>query len=89
MVAPLTVSLKIIFKTFAMKPKHPIVLQNAAAVRYLNFKGEAAVNCTEYEYAGFTDVELYRRFRFLSKQGPGALDEAEVTEVSVFPPSYD
>lgn len=53
---------------------------NAAAVRYLNFKGEAAVNCTEYAYDGFTDVELYRRFRFLSKQGPGALDQAELTE---------
>lgn len=62
----------------------PLSPQNAAAVRYLNFKGEAAVNSTEYDYTGFTDVQLYRRFRFLSKQGPGALDEAELTEVSVF-----
>ncbi|XP_063872288.1 angiotensin-converting enzyme-like [Scylla paramamosain] len=53
---------------------------NAAAVHYLNFKGEAAVNSSQYAYDGFTDVELYRRFRFLSKKGPGALDEDELTE---------
>lgn len=61
-----------------------MALQNAAAVHYMNFKGEAAVNCTEYAYEGFTDISLYRRFRFLSKQGPGALNQNELTEVSVF-----
>lgn len=53
---------------------------NAAAVTYLNFKGEAAVNSSQYAYDGFNDIELYRRFRFLSKKGPGALDQEELTE---------
>lgn len=53
---------------------------NEAAVRYMGFKGEAAVNCTEYDYNSLEDVELYRRFRFLSKQGPGALDTPDLME---------
>lgn len=56
--------------------------QNAAAVKYMSFKGEAAVNCSEYAYEGFSDVDLYRQFRFLSKQGPGALEQEDLTEVS-------
>lgn len=56
-------------------------LQNAAAVHYMDFKGEAAVNCSQYDYEDYEDVELYRRFRFLSKQGPGALDTDMLTEV--------
>ena len=48
---------------------------------YLNFKGEAAVNSSQYAYDGFNDIELYRRFRFLSKKGPGALEQDELTEV--------
>ncbi|KAG0694354.1 Angiotensin-converting enzyme [Chionoecetes opilio] len=56
------------------------VAANAAAVHYLNFKGEAAVNCSQYGYEAFTNMQLYRRFRFLSKKGPGALDHAELTE---------
>ena len=56
-------------------------MQNAAAVRYLGFKGEAAVNASEFDFDSFVDVELYRRFRFISKKGPGALDTDDLTRV--------
>ncbi|CAL4058602.1 unnamed protein product [Meganyctiphanes norvegica] len=52
---------------------------NAAAVKYMSFKGEAALNSSLFAYEDFSDVELYRRFRFLSKQGPGALDTEQLT----------
>ncbi|KAK7086686.1 hypothetical protein SK128_003261 [Halocaridina rubra] len=53
---------------------------NAAAVRYLDFKGQAAVNASQFDYGGFDSIQLYRRFRFISKQGPGALSPADLTE---------
>nr|XP_045608351.1 angiotensin-converting enzyme-like [Procambarus clarkii] len=53
---------------------------NAASVQYMTFQGEAAVNCSEYDYSGFIDIELYRRFRFLSKKGPGALQPDDLTQ---------
>ncbi|XP_063603044.1 angiotensin-converting enzyme-like [Penaeus indicus] len=53
---------------------------NAAAVRYLSFKGEAAANSSLYDYESFVDDQLYRRFRFLAKKGPGALDQQDLEE---------
>ncbi|XP_066965094.1 angiotensin-converting enzyme-like [Macrobrachium rosenbergii] len=53
---------------------------NKAAVRYLDFKGEAAVNSSKFDYSGFESVDLYRRFRFLSKKGPGALGVDDLTK---------
>ncbi|XP_064079471.1 angiotensin-converting enzyme-like [Macrobrachium nipponense] len=53
---------------------------NKAAVRYLDFQGEAAVNASKFDYSGFESVDLYRRFRFLSKKGPGALSVEDLTK---------
>ncbi|MDK2413512.1 M2 family metallopeptidase, partial [Aphanizomenon sp. 202] len=51
---------------------------NDAAVRYLSFKGEAAANSSLFGYDSFSDDELYRRFRFLAKKGPGALSQQDL-----------
>nr|XP_027209715.1 angiotensin-converting enzyme-like [Penaeus vannamei] len=53
---------------------------NDAAVRYLSFKGEAAANSSLFGYESFSDDELYRRFRFLAKKGPGALGQQDLEE---------
>ncbi|XP_047488914.1 angiotensin-converting enzyme-like isoform X2 [Penaeus chinensis] len=53
---------------------------NAAAVKYLSFKGEAAANSSLFDYETFVDDQLYRRFRFLAKKGPGALDQQDLEE---------
>ena len=56
-------------------------MQNDAAVRYLSFQSQAAKNTTLFDYTKFEDDELYRRFRFISVQGPGVLDEANLKKV--------
>ncbi|XP_068231191.1 angiotensin-converting enzyme-like [Palaemon carinicauda] len=53
---------------------------NEASVRYLDFRGEAALNASKFDYGSFESIDLYRKFRFLSKQGVGALDVTDLNE---------
>ncbi|XP_076045053.1 angiotensin-converting enzyme-like isoform X2 [Oratosquilla oratoria] len=53
---------------------------NDAAVRYMAFQAEAAMNASQFEFDGFTDVDLYRRFRFMAVQGPGSLDKEDLKQ---------
>ncbi|KAG7158224.1 Angiotensin-converting enzyme-like 3 [Homarus americanus] len=53
---------------------------NAACDSYTRFKREAAVEASQYQYDGFSDLQLYRRFKLLANKGAGALDTHDLME---------